>query len=50
MIYANRAAERILAGRDGLFLDAKGVCRASRAAEQAVLDRLLDGAIGALAR
>ncbi len=24
MIYANRAAERILAGRDGLFLDGKG--------------------------
>jgi hypothetical protein len=35
MIYANQAAERILACRDGLFLDGKGVCRASRAAEQA---------------
>jgi DNA-binding CsgD family transcriptional regulator/PAS domain-containing protein len=46
MIYANRAAERILAGRDGLFLDGKGACRACRAAEQASLDRLLDGAIG----
>ena len=46
MIYANRAAALILAGRDGLFLDGKGVCRASRAAEQGLLDRLLDGAIG----
>ena len=46
MIYANRAAQRILAGRDGLFLDGKGACRASRAAEQALLDRLIDGAIG----
>ncbi len=46
MIYANRAAERILADRDGLFLDGKGACRASRAAEQALLDRLLNGAIG----
>ncbi len=46
MVYANRVAERILADRDGLFLDGKGVCRVSRAAEQALLDRLLDGAIG----
>jgi DNA-binding CsgD family transcriptional regulator len=46
MIYANQAAERILACRDGLFLDGKGACRASHAAEQASLDRLLDGAIG----
>jgi DNA-binding CsgD family transcriptional regulator len=43
MIYANQAAERILACRDGLFLDGKGACRAT---EQASLDRLLDGAIG----
>jgi DNA-binding CsgD family transcriptional regulator len=46
MIYANRAGERILASRDGLFLDGMGVCRASRASEQALLDRLLDGAVG----
>jgi DNA-binding CsgD family transcriptional regulator len=46
VIHVNRAAERILAGRDGLCLDGKGACRASRAAEQALLDRLLDGAIG----
>jgi DNA-binding CsgD family transcriptional regulator len=46
VIHANRAAERTLAGRDGLFLDGKGVCRASSPAEQAVLDRLLDGAVG----
>ncbi len=46
LIYANRVAKRILAGRDGLFLDGKGACRASGAAEQALLDRLLDGATG----
>jgi DNA-binding CsgD family transcriptional regulator len=45
MIYANRAAERILADRDGLSLDRAGACRASGPADQAMLDRLLDGAI-----
>ena len=47
VIHANRAAARILADRDGLFLDRKGACRASRAAEQDLLDRLIDGAVAA---
>jgi DNA-binding CsgD family transcriptional regulator len=47
VIHANRAAARILADRDGLFLDRTGACRASRAADQAMLDRLLGGAVAA---
>jgi DNA-binding CsgD family transcriptional regulator len=43
--YNNAAASRILSDADGMFLDAKGCCRTSRAAEQATLDRLIDGEI-----
>jgi DNA-binding CsgD family transcriptional regulator len=46
VIHANRAAARILADHDGLFLDRTGACRASRPADQAMLDGLIDGAIG----
>jgi DNA-binding CsgD family transcriptional regulator len=43
--WQNRAASRILSIADGLYLDRTGASRTSRAADQAPLDRLIEGAM-----
>jgi DNA-binding CsgD family transcriptional regulator len=43
--YMNRAASRILASADGLFLDRTGSVKTSLASHQAALDQMVDGAI-----
>lgn len=45
IVYVNAVASRMLSEADGLSLDPTGSCRTNRAAEQANLDKLLDGAI-----